>query len=472
VNPAFEAINGHPKGEIVGKTYFDFFKADPGGIDMREAFNHAQQWKGHLERKRKDGEVRHLDVVVSPVRDPSGKILDYLIVERDITQEVKTQRHIRQIQKMESLGMLAGGIAHDFNNMLSTIVVNTEMSLLDLDQNSPSREALSLVLGAADRGKELVKQIITFSRQKEQDRRPMKLSPILKETLKFLRSSLPANVEIREEIETKHDIVQADPTQVHQILMNLCANAVHAMREQGGVLGVKLGPLMVNSKMVADHPELKPGPYLRLAVSDTGQGMTREVMERIFEPFFTTKKPEEGTGMGLAVVYGIVKSYGGCITVYSEVGQGTTFNVLIPQIAGEPEPARISPKILQGTERILLVEDDWVELRSFQNMLERFGYRVTARADSLEALALFEKDPDGFDLVITDLTMPKMTGVQLAEALLRIRGDIPIILCTGFSEMVSGEKAKTKGIREFVMKPFGVSEISEIIRRVLGHKGS
>jgi PAS domain S-box-containing protein len=471
VNRSFEALNGCRREEVLGKTYFDFLPDEPRGREIRETIDQGKHWHGRLVRKRKGGGTSELDVAISTVRDHSGKILSYLITERDVTREARLEQHMRKAQKMEALGTLAGGIAHDFNNMLATIVINTEMALLDLEEKSPARTSLPLVLKAASQGRELVKQIIAFSRQKEMELKPVKVSPILKENLSFLRSSLPTSIEIREDIVPGSDVILADPSNLHQIVLNLCTNAAHAMREQGGVLEVKLNPVEVDSAMAANHPDLKPGPYLRLTVSDTGHGMSPQVMERIFDPFFTTKKPGEGSGMGMAVVHGIVQKYGGAITVYSEVGQGSTFNVFFPRIEGEPEPARIpSPALSTGKGRILLVDDEEIQLRTMQSMLKRLGYQVTARSSSPEALSEFQADPSGFDLVITDQTMPKMTGAKLAESFLKIRPGIPVILCTGFSEVVNGEKAKLLGICELVMKPFTVKEISEMIRRVLEEK--
>jgi CheY-like chemotaxis protein len=296
----------------------------------------------------------------------------------------------------------------------------------------------------------------------------MRIAPVLKETVKFLRSSLPRSIEIKEEIVTPADTVLADPSQIHQILLNLCSNAAYAMRESGGKLGVRLAAAKVDVAMSAAHPDLKPGPYLRLTVSDTGHGMSPDVMERIFDPFFTTKKPGEGTGLGLSVVQGIVRNYGGAITVYSKSGVGSTFNVFLPRIEDEQEPEEVpAATIAGGKERILLVEDEREQLEAFRNMLQKLGYQVVARTNSLTALSDFRADPDAFDLVITDQTMPQMKGTTLAEEMLKIRPDLPIILCTGFSEVVNGERAKLLGIREFVMKPFSVGEIATAIRRAL-----
>jgi PAS domain S-box-containing protein len=404
-----------------------------------------------------------------PLRNDRKEIMGAIIINLDITERKRTEKAVRQMQKMESLGTLAGGIAHDFNNILMPIVINTELALLDTPEDSSITNYLKVVQEAANRGKDLIKQIITFSRQKEQVKVPIEIGPVIKEALKFLRASIPKTIDIRENIEVAPSSVIADPTQIHQVLMNLCSNAAYAMREKGGVLELSLTPVEVDAEMVNRHLDLKPGPYLRLTVADTGQGMDKEVMEKIFDPFFTTKKPGEGTGMGLAVVHGIVKNHGGAITVYSEGGKGSTFNVFLPQIKSDlkTETAPLKP-ISTGKERILLVDDEEIQIRSVQPMLERLGYKVIGRTDVLEALEAFKEQPDAFDLVITDQTMPHLTGRDLAEELLRIRPDIPIILCTGFSEVIHEEEAKAMGIREFIMKPFSLNEMAGIIRKSLG----
>ncbi len=404
-----------------------------------------------------------------PLRNEKNEIIGSIIINDDITERKRTEKAILQMQKMEALGVLAGGIAHDFNNILMPIVINAELALLDTPESSPISNYLKLVHEAASRGKELIKQIITFSRQKEQVKAPVEIGPVLKEALKFLRSSIPKTIEIREHIEATPNMVLADPTQIHQVLMNLCSNASHAMREKGGVLDVSLTAVEVDADMANRHMELHPGPYLRLTVSDTGHGMDKGTMEKAFDPFFTTKKPGEGVGMGLAVVHGIVKNHGGAITVYSEVGKGSTFNIFLPQVKGDLETDTAPSKhISTGRERILLIDDEEIQVRSVQPMLERLGYKVIGKTDALESLEVFRTQPDVFDLVITDQTMPHMTGRELAEEFLRIRPDIPIILCTGFSEVIHEEEAKAIGIREFIMKPFSVSEMAEKIRKTLG----
>ena len=406
------------------------------------------------------------------------KIVEEMFVnalERKWAEEEKKelQTQLQQAQKMQAIGTMAGGIAHDFNNILFPIVGYTEMAMADLPEDSLTRSNLEEVLKAADRAKGLVRQILTFSRQSEQERKPLKIQPIVKEALTLLRASLPTTIEIRQKIDKACGAILADPIQIHQVMMNLCTNAYHAMREKGGVLGVTLTEVDIDSSDLGSNVDLKPGPYVRLTVSDTGRGMKRAEMERIFEPYFTTKGPGEGAGMGLAVVHGVARSHGGHITVYSEPGKGAAFHVYLPRIDGSIgiAPAAVpSEPAPSGTERVLLTDDEEQIVNMEQQMLERLGYHVTARTSSVEALKAFRAQPEKFDLVITDQTMPNMTGAELAQKLMGIRPDIPVILCTGFSEVIPEEKARAMGLRAYVMKPIVKSEIAKIIRRVLDYE--
>jgi PAS domain S-box-containing protein len=474
-NPASESISGYTREEIIGQNHsilrssqYDkaFYEA------MMDTLSRGEMWTGHMFHEKKDGTPYKVEASISPIRDSAGTIVYYVIIARDVTRETELETQLRQVQKMEAIGTLAGGIAHDFNNILAAIMGYTEMALYDVPEGTSGRRNLEQVLKAGYRGKDLVKQIITFSRRRDEERRPMQISPIVKEALKLLRASLPTTIDIRQNIKTQSGMVLADPTQIHQVLMNLISNAAYAMREKGGALEVGLTDVDIYPDDAAPpHPDLKPGPYLKLTVSDTGHGIEHAIMERIFDPFFTTKKPGEGTGMGLAVVHGIVKSYGGAILVDSEPGKGSTFDVFFPRIEGNvlPEVDSAAPTP-RGNEHILFVDDEADLTDMVQQMLERLGYSVVAKTSSLEALEVFKVHPDQFDLVITDQTMPHMAGVDLAKELMRIRPQIPIILCTGFSEVISAEEAKTLGIREFLMKPFATRVLAETIRRALDGK--
>lgn len=395
---------------------------------------------------------------------------------QDITQwklaemeREKLKAQLTASQKMEAIGTLAGGIAHDFNNILSAIMGYSELALYSLPEDHPVQGKISLVLAAADRAVSLVNQILSFSRRSDQVQKPCKLAPVVKEALKLMRSTLPTTIEIRQKIEAESDTVLADPTQIHQVVMNLCANASHAMREAGGILEVNLKRVELDEKTAGLYVELEPGEYQRLTVSDTGCGMDQYTLDRIFEPFFTTKELGEGTGLGLSVVHGIVKNHGGAISVYSEQGTGTAFHIYLPLLEAEADVRNTYTRstLPRGTENILLVDDEPILVNLEREMLEILGYRVTTRTSGPEALEKFKAEPESFDLVLTDMTMPQMTGVKLSEELLRIRPDLKIILCTGFSPQISENKIELIGIRRLLMKPLVQREIAETIREVL-----
>ncbi len=382
-------------------------------------------------------------------------------------EKMQFEEKLRQSQKMEAIGTLAGGIAHDFNNILSAIIGYAELALLDAEKQSPLYHDLQGVLQAGSRAKDLVKQILTFSRQVLQECKPIQIKPIAKEVLKFIRASLPTTIEIQQEIQSDA-LIMADPTQIHQVVMNLCTNAEHAMREKGGVLGMKLVEVILRREDMDDHLELNPGTYLELTVSDTGHGISAHILNRIFDPFFTTKKTGEGTGMGLSVVHGIVRSCGGTIKAISEPDKGTTFSAYFPVIDRQLEHETAAEKpIPTGNERILFVDDEPALANIGKQTLETLGYDVQTRTSSIEALELFKAQQDRFDLVITDMTMPNMTGEDLAQELMRIKPSIPIILCTGFSAKIDDRKASAMGIRAFVLKPMVLREIATTIRQVL-----
>jgi len=373
------------------------------------------------------------------------------------------------LQKMEAIGTLAGGIAHDFNNILSAIIGYSELAKMKAPEGSEVTADLDQVLQAGNRATALVQQILTVSRRHKQERRPLQLRYIVKEALNLLRASLPATIEIREDLAEDAGVVNADPNQIHQVLMNLCTNAGHAMGEDGGVLTVELGNVELDEFSASPYLDMEPGSYLRLAISDTGHGITPEIIEQVFDPYFTTKGVGEGTGLGLSVAHGIVKSHGGAIRVYSEPGEGATFNVYLPIIQEAEKQEEASEKPMPtGSERVLFIDDEKTITDIARQMLERLGYGVVAMNSSMEALELFRAEPGGFDLVITDMAMPHMPGDKLAQELIKIRPDIPVILCTGHSKHVSEERAKEMGIRAYIIKPILRRALAEIVREVLG----
>jgi signal transduction histidine kinase len=387
----------------------------------------------------------------------------------------KLARQLQQSQKMEAIGTLAGGIAHDFNNILSAIIGYSELAQLHIsstcrNRDCPAIQDLALVLQASDRAKELVRQILTFSRRQDNEKVPLHLGPVVKEALALLRSSLPQSIEIISKINCENDQVVANATQIHQIIMNLGANAHYAMRESGGVLAIEVERIEIDEfDRKSKNLDLAPGPYLLLKVCDNGCGMERAILDKIFDPYFTTKPKDQGTGMGLALVHGIVKNHDGWITVYSEPGKGTSCQIYLPQFVATPCQPRedIDGEIPMGTEKILLVEDEALVARMQGRLLESLGYTVTLETDPLRALQLFSAAPDSYDLVLTDMTMPRMNGASLIQNILNIRPEIPVILCTGFSEMVNEAKARALGVKAFVMKPLARKSIAKLVRTTL-----
>ncbi len=478
-NPAFMRLLGCPNLEILLNTPVNYFYRNP---------KEREQWKKLIEQEGKsfatemqwqklDGTPLWVRESARAVSDKNGRVLYYDGVAEDITELKRVENEQKEVdarlqnaQRMEAIGTLAGGIAHDFNNILTAIMGYAEIAMYqESPEDSSACQSLEQVLVAGERAKDLVKQILVFSRQTDEQRRPLLLTPIVKEVIKLMRATLPSTIEVRQSIAPNVGSVIADPTQIHQVLMNLCTNAYHAMRDKGGVLNVKLEDIELSPDDTAKHLDIHPGPYIKLTVSDTGHGIEKNNIDRIFDPYFTTKAKGEGTGMGLAVVHGIVKDHGGSITVFSNPGKKTTFSVFLPKIkvaAAREKLGQITP-ISKGKERILFVDDESAIVDIGKKMLERLGYDVEGRTSPIEALKAFQADPNKFDLVISDMTMPKMAGNDLARELMAIRPDIPIILCTGFSERMTEDKAKEMGIKAFAMKPIVIREMAQSIRRAL-----
>lgn len=477
VNPAFERLTGYSTEEVQGKNprllksgHHDtaFYK------EMWQTLRAGRVWKGHLINKRKDGTLFEEDASISPVRNQEGEIINYVAVKRDVTQEVALKKQLNQAMKMEAIGTLAGGIAHDFNNILSAVLGYAEMAELQLDEDEPARKDVGQIIAAGQRATDLIRQILTFSRQEEEELRPVKIQFVLKEALKLLRSSLPTSIDLQQDIDPDCGPVLADPVRIHQVLMNLCTNAKQAMEGQRGEMRVGLSEFDIDSSdIIGFLPPIESGPWLDLMVSDTGAGMEPQVRERIFDPFFTTKKKGQGTGLGLSVVHGIIKSHGGEITVDSAPGRGTTFHVYLPVVDSEENHEEEAQQIIlpHGDEHILLVDDEPLLVEIMERSLSLLGYRVACFTDSRQALKWFSRHADQVDLVVTDMTMPYQTGADLAREILAAKPQMPIILCTGYSEVMDAERARALGIRKFLAKPVENRTLAQSVREVLDNQG-
>ena len=474
----------------IGRHRRDFAYDDPEGHVARLIQDHMDREAPFddvaITAKGRDGQPVHVVISGRPMRQSDGVVVGYRGVVRDVTErlqvealrhEIKEAEETRQAQKMEAIGVLAGGIAHDFNNTLSVILGYATLTRAMLPENSREQQNMQHIHTAGERAKDIVEQILTFSRKRPPERRPVRLREVVEEALKLLRASLPATIDMRQDMPADlNDVVLADQTQLHQVLMNLCANAEHAMRDAGGTLEVRIDIAEVDATRFAaeSSTELRPGAYVRLCIRDTGHGMTVDVRDRIFEPYFTTKAFGHGTGMGLAVARGIIASHGGAIMVESQPEIGTTFVIYLPQIDVDIDhgPADDDETPLGNRETILFVDDEAILTLLAQEMLEQLGYDVETKTSSLEALAAFRAAPQSFDLVITDQTMPLMTGETLAQELRAIRPELPIILCTGYSHSINADQAAAKGFDAFFMKPFDMHDLAVVIRRVLTRRAA
>jgi len=468
-SPRVKELLGYEPDEVVGRSAFDFIPEDGREEVAREFifFKEARKPFANLlnVNQHKDGHRVTIESSGVPIIDREGKFHGYRGIDRDISERRELETKLRQAYKMEAIGTLAGGIAHDFNNILSAILGYTGLARLEIGKSDPAQQSLQEVLNAGLRAKELVKHILAFSRQTEQQKLPVYIGPLFKEALKLLRASIPSTIDIKQDISKEFWAILADPTQIHQVIMNLCTNAAQAMEPDGGVLRVCLRNVDNRSTERAD---LFPGRYVQLSVSDTGMGIDPELQKRIFDPYFTTKDVGKGTGMGLAVVHGIVKSHGGLIEVESQPGQGTTFHVYFPQVEKvQCEECAPAVEIATGRERILLVDDEPALAEVGKRILEQYGYTVTAKDSSLDAYEAFRADPDNFDLIITDLTMPHLTGLELTRELRGIRPRIPVILCSGNSQKAEEGLLAEAGIAACIMKPLVAGELSLLVRKIL-----
>jgi len=472
-NKAAAAIFGYRIEEMVGKAVGHLHVDESHLKAFQERLFPAIKDEGFLHEtrfsmKRKDGTVFPTEHSVVELKDDNGQRVGWISVVRDLTEREKLEARIQQAQKMEAIGTLAGGIAHDFNNLLTPIIGFAEMLIEDLPSHNPKRENVDQILHCAQRASDLVKQILAFSRHTKQEKVPVRLQQVLREVLKLVRSTIPANIDIRQEIQRDCPMVMADPTQLHQVAMNLITNSFHAVDQDGGTISVSLRKVKVTAEDSLQG-DLTPGSYALLKVTDNGHGIEPALLTKIFEPYFTTKGLGRGTGLGLSVVHGIVSQSGGHIQVNSAVGQGTSFEVYLPLLA-EPDKAPEAVKtgvVKRGFERILLVDDEPSVALMQQKALERLGYQVTVKTSSIDALETFKADCGAFDLVITDMAMPLMTGDRLASELITLKPDVRIIMATGFSEQMDEGKAGALGIKGFMMKPLLINKLAAKIRLVL-----
>jgi PAS domain S-box-containing protein len=475
MNKGFTALTGYTRKDIIERSSIDI--SIWHNLEDRKTLVNGLQKSGHVENleadfRMKDGSIK-TGLMSANIIQLNGEP-HILSITRDITarkkaeeEKAKLEAQLRQVYKMEAIGTMAGGIAHDFNNILTIILGNADLARYVLKEDTPPRQYVDKILEASGRAKEMVRQILAFSRQAKQDLVLVKPHLVLTETLKLLRSTIPSSVAIQQEFDTQCRAINADPTQLNQLLMNLCANAVHAMDEKG-LLQVSLQEVELGDDETRHKTMMQPGLYALLSVTDSGKGISPEVQERIFDPFFTTKDVGEGTGMGLSVVHGIVENHGGMISVESTPGTGTTFKVYFPIVDQYPVVIKhIRTSQHKGDERILFVDDEEPLVELATEMLQLYGYKVTSKTSSMEALEAFKSAPDNFDLVITDQTMPNISGSELALELLTIRPDIPIILCTGYSSKISHSVAKKMGIAKYFLKPFDMEQLVRSVRKVL-----
>ncbi len=470
INPAFERVSGYTSEEVVGKTPRmlrsgkhdkSFYKAILDTLDERNT------WHGHFINKKKDGTLYEEDAIITPVTDHTGKVINYVAVKRDITNQILLQKQVRQAQKMQAIGTLAGGIAHDFNNILTAIMGFAELSLLHCKDNALLENNIQEVIRGADRAGKLIEQILTFSRQTEKNVAALRLATVVKEALKLLRSTLPANIEIIEDLNAEV-MVRADPTQILQVIMNLCTNAYQAIRADRGWIKVSMKSVVVASREGVEIGNLSHGKYVCITVEDNGSGISTEYIGRIFEPYFTTSEKEEGTGLGLSVVHGIVSDHGGAITVDTAIGQGSCFTVYMPEIGcQESSESQHRQDLPTGEGRVLVVDDERQIVDYEVQILHRAGYTANGFLSSPAALDAFRADPEAYDLVITDMAMPDMTGLQFFSEIRKVRSNMPVLLCTGYSEHVTAESSRDMGLNGYLAKPFTAEQFAVEVKRVI-----
>ncbi len=474
VNPAFAKLTGYSREEVIGHSPAilqsgthpkSFYKG------LWDIINSGNVWRGRFVNKNKNGKIFTEEASITPVKDDNGKIVNFVAVKHDISRELELEQQLRQAVKMEAMGTLAGGIAHDFNNILGAILGYTRMAMDELPPDSQPHQDLSKVIQSGDRAADLIKQILLFSRHQQQGLVPIQIQHLVKEAVKMIRVSLPPGVTLHKTMEDNTPPIMANPTQIHQVIMNLCTNARQSMIPDGGILSIDLSAIELKKDQQRRAADMAPGKYIRLTISDTGSGISKKDLPRIFDPFFTTKGVSEGTGLGLAVVHGIVSSHGGTIHVASELEKGTTFTLFFPVVDADIQNLSTKEqKIHGGTEHIMVVDDDPNILTLRQRLLSKMGYQVTGFFSSPKALAAFQENPQEYDLLLTDMNMPEMDGRKLAASFLHIRPDIPAILCTGHSELVNQQNAEKYGFQALLEKPIKPETLAETLRRLLDRR--
>ncbi len=474
-NPAFERHTGFSRAEVLGKNPHILKSGKHNQSFYHQLWSiilSGRTWQGKFINRKKTGELFEEEATISPVTDADGKLINFIAVKRDITHERVLEQQLQQAQKLEAIGTLAGGIAHDFNNILGAILGFAEMARLEIPVTCSAREDVEEIIVAGQRAVELVKQILTFSRQGKETFQTIRIQPLLKETFKLLKASLPSTIQLKQHIDASCKPILGDPTRLQQVILNICTNAKHAIGEQQGEISISLHQKTIDTAKAGEFPPLpSDGPYLELKITDNGCGMDQQTKDRIFDPFFTTKPKQQGTGLGLSVTHGIIRQHGGKINVISSPGEGTTFYIHLPTTEDRPEELSelIVDPFPRGSEHIVLVDDEKLLVELTERMLTILGYTVTPFSDSQLALAWMQDNITGFDLLISDITMPKYTGMVLTEKLLALRPELPIILCTGFSEKINKEQAAAQGIRTYLMKPVDMQQLAQTLYQVLHH---
>jgi PAS domain S-box-containing protein len=476
VNPAFEKLTGYAREEVMGQNP----RILSSGKHDLEFYNkmwttllQGKVWRGHLINRKKDGSLFEEEVSISPVKNNEGLITNFVAVKRDVSKEMALEKQLQHALKMEAIGTLAGGIAHDFNNILAAIIGYAELIKNEVPADSRVGKDIAEVLAAGQRAVDLVKQILTFSRKTDTEKLPLRPHTIVKEVVKMMEASFPSTIQIETDIDADCGLIMADPTNIHQVTVNLCTNSLHAMADQKGTLSISLQRRELSAAELIGEPALSPGPYVVLTVTDTGCGIDKATMERIFDPFYTTKEVGKGTGLGLAVIHGIVQDSNGFIRLKSTPGEGSSFSVYFPVLQEKTSIAHESDQGAPpqgGNEHILVVDDEPLLVRATQRQLENLGYLITGTTNSRDALKIISSSPNEIDLLITDQTMPGLTGAELAQAAMEIKPDLPVILCTGHSDLISRRKAMESGIKEYITKPLVGDELFRAVRSVLDGK--